>query len=195
MQIIHIFFGVLVALLMGCVHKVVVEDEGFSEPPNGGISIRIQWYEIRNNRIAISTILANHYPFEAVIPANSVMLSVDGDGSVKARANPRWVLPPEGRRQIVAFYQFERNLEGSLKAALKVQYIYKGEETTAMVSEMRTASQSATESTAVLLDKGLAISSGETKGRGAGKARTYESKVFKEGERLKPVVLEFEFRR
>ncbi|NJM09402.1 MAG: hypothetical protein HC883_00430 [Bdellovibrionaceae bacterium] len=168
---------ILSFLILGsCSFKQIIGSQTWSEKDELGLGLRVEWIKNKGDAIDASLLLTNRYPFEVVVPENSIQCAVDGDGTHSPRTNRRIVLPANGRRVLVVPFEFSGGTRKAKQIVLTIDRAHRGEATTETVTETQGTANAITAS-------GWAVV------RANERSRAYQTIGFKEGERLPSIRL------
>jgi hypothetical protein len=179
---------ILLVSLAACAHKTTYQETSWSEKNSEGLGLRVDWIKQKSDTLDTSFSLTNRYPFEVVIPENSLQCVAAGEGTFSPVTNRRLVIPPGGTRQGVAIFRFNQNMRNAPYAVVTLTRAHKGQESTELVSESSTVSSAFGSATARRVGN-QTHATGSAIGVARSTGRTYEALGFKEGERLPPVEL------
>lgn len=165
-----------------------LSETGWSEPNKSGVGLTVNWLKVKNDSIDASLTLVNNYNYEVVIPEDSIKCFVDSQSSLSQRSNKRIILSPGQRTQGVYVFDFEEETRRENKIVFKAEYVFKGVQDSARVSEVATKTNSYAIGGATKVGNsvfGSAVGTSDTHTKGI----TYDGLTFKEGDRLpSPVV-------
>jgi len=179
-----ILAGILIST--GCATRYKEDIVGWSEENGKGLGLRVVHVALKRKKVVAEISLINNYDFDVVVPVNSVRATVDGEGGFMPRSNARVVLAPNDRIKGKYTFVFDKKTNEAEKISFKVEYLYRGTEGTAIVSETSSRSIGSAVGTAY---HGLASAIGSS--RTNSRVVTNELLSIKEGDRLKPVIVDF----
>lgn len=129
MKIINLIF---LLGLTACVNQqlAVNEPPHWSEKDSSGVGFSIQWVKLKKAKLDALVSITNEYPFEVVLPENSIQCSLDGERNYSERTNRQIILPPHAKRVFIPTFQFQSSpREGNVLECV-AQHVHKGEEST-----------------------------------------------------------------
>lgn len=176
----------IVLFSTACATRYKEDIVGWSEADGKGLGLRVENVALKRKKVVAQISLINNYDFDIVIPANSVRASVDDEGGFIPRSNARVALAPKDRVKGKYTFVFDKKTQQASKVNFRVEYIYKGTASTTIVSETSGRSIGSAVGTAY---QGIASAIGGS--RSKSKTVTNELLAIKEGDRLKPVTVEF----
>jgi hypothetical protein len=173
----------LLFLASACASKRTYNSTAWSEKDEGGVGLQVEWVKNKGDTLDVSFAVYNRYPFEIVIPENSLQCEVDGESTHSNRTNRRMVVPAHGKRVSVAVFEYGKSTRNASSALFALDRIHRGEETTETISETTSTAHSFGSAKAVR-NGNTVTANGSGFAIGKSKSTSYQALGFKEGDRL-----------
>ena len=113
----------LISLLLGCAHKVKLDESKarFStEPSGGGFSATVTWLKNKGGAIDLLMTLQNGYDQSVSIPKEALMINVGGQPGRLKRSEFKETFNPNDRQAGVMIFTFEREIPESGSAIVTI---------------------------------------------------------------------------